>query len=100
MMDELIYRQDAIRWVKTNCNPYGKPTLDYDSGIKVINHLEKMTSVDAVVVVRCKDCKHFKHGNIRPNYCEVFDWSNEKSDFCSFGERKTARLEDLTEAKQ
>ena len=21
-------------------------------------------------------------------HCEVFDWSNEKSDFCSFGERK------------
>ena len=34
----------AIRWVKTECNQYGKPTLDYDSGLKVIEHLKKMPS--------------------------------------------------------
>ena len=43
-MGDLISRQNAIRWVKTECNPYGKPTLDYESGVKVINHLEKMQS--------------------------------------------------------
>lgn len=105
MMDELIYRQDAIRWVKTNCNPYGKPTLDYDSGIKVINHLEKMTSVDAVEVVRCKDCKHRV---VNENYgdrgylsikamCELdtgdpFEFGRDAEDdnwFCKDGERKT-----------
>ncbi len=41
---DLISRADAIRWVKTECNPYGKPTLDYDSGLKVIEHLKKMPS--------------------------------------------------------
>ena len=39
---DLIYRQAAIRWVKTECNPYGKPTLDFESGKKVIEHLEQM----------------------------------------------------------
>jgi len=43
-MDDLISRQDAIRWVKTECNPYGKPTLDFESGKKVIEHLEQMPS--------------------------------------------------------
>ena len=38
----LISRQAAIRWVKTECNPYGKPTLDFESGKKVIEHLEQM----------------------------------------------------------
>ena len=42
--NDLISRADAIRWVKTECNPYGKPTLDYDSGLKVIEHLKKMPS--------------------------------------------------------
>ena len=46
-MDDLISRQDAIRWVKAECNPYGKPTLDYESGIKVIEHLERMSSVQS-----------------------------------------------------
>ena len=43
-MDDLISRQAAIRWVKTECNPYGKPTLDFESGKKVIEHLEQMPS--------------------------------------------------------
>lgn len=43
-MVDLISRADAIRWVKTECNQYGKPTLDYDSGLKVIEHLKKMPS--------------------------------------------------------
>ena len=43
-MSDLISRADAIRWVKTECNQYGKPTLDYDSGLKVIEHLKKMPS--------------------------------------------------------
>ena len=41
---DLISRANAIRWVKTECNPYGKPTLDYDSGLKVIEHLKNMPS--------------------------------------------------------
>ena len=43
-MDDLISREDAIRWVKTECNPYGKPTLDFENGKKVIEHLEQMPS--------------------------------------------------------
>lgn len=43
---DLISRQDAIRWVKTECNPYGKPTLDFESGKKVIEHLEQMPSAE------------------------------------------------------
>ena len=42
--NDTISRQAAIRWVKSECNPYGKPTLDYESGIKVIEHLERMPS--------------------------------------------------------
>ena len=43
---DCISRQAAIRWVKTECNPYGKPTLDFESGKKVIEHLEQMPSAE------------------------------------------------------
>ena len=43
-MDDLISRQKAIRWVKTECNPYGKPTLDFECGKMVIEHLKQMPS--------------------------------------------------------
>jgi DNA repair exonuclease SbcCD ATPase subunit len=42
---DAISRKAAIRWVKTECNPYGKPTIDFESGKKVIEHLKKMPSV-------------------------------------------------------
>ena len=41
---DLISRQAAIRWVKIECNPYGKPTLDFESGKKVIAYLERLPS--------------------------------------------------------
>lgn len=42
--EDAVSRQAAIRWVKTECNPYGKPTLDFESGKKVIEHLKQMPS--------------------------------------------------------
>ena len=47
-MSDYIEQQKAIRWVKTECNPYGKPTLDFESGKKVIEHLEQMPSANVV----------------------------------------------------
>lgn len=44
MSEDLISRQAAIIWVKTECNPYGKPTIDFESGKKVIKHLEQLPS--------------------------------------------------------
>ena len=52
---DLISRQAAIRWVKTECNPYGKPTLEFESGKKVIEHLEQMPSAQPSP---CEFCKH------------------------------------------
>jgi len=43
--EDCISRQAAIRWVKTECNPYGKPTLDFESGKKIIEYLKQMPSV-------------------------------------------------------
>ena len=40
MTDDMISRQKVIKWVKTECNPYGNPTLDFESGMKVIEHLK------------------------------------------------------------
>lgn len=45
---DTISRQDAIRWVKTECNPYGKPTIDFESGKRVIEHLKRMSSAHPI----------------------------------------------------
>ena len=91
MADEYIRKADAIRWVKTECNPYGKPTLDFESGKKVIEHLERMSSADVVQVCRCKDCKHHAYDEIFSCYwCEHPGMAGEvKPDFyCAYSERR------------
>jgi hypothetical protein len=55
------------------------------------NRLEDAPTVDAVPVVRCKDCKHYREDSF---WCDMnskdrgewFNWYPE--DFCSYGERK------------
>lgn len=52
-------------------------------------------TIDAVEVVRCKDCKHYKpqkksaHWENRANYCNrIVTIKVQPYDFCSYGERK------------
>jgi hypothetical protein len=40
-------------------------------------------------ITHCAECIHWKHSDVRKNYCEVFDWMNKAEDFCSFAERRS-----------
>ena len=91
MMARLIGADALHRKVKMETNPYGKPTIDYDSGVKVLEWIEQAPTVDAVPVVRCKDCKYrFKNNGHSKDGCPIIDaniWMDD-DDFCSHGERK------------
>ena len=53
-------------------------------------YIEKMPTIDAVKVIRCKDCKHGteKDGYIQCDQ-DMDDGANwDKNDFCSYGKRK------------
>lgn len=69
----------------------------------VMEYAEQLPTVDAEVVVRCKDCKHFKHygktsllidgEHIKAGWCYRRARYNEEyrmppDGFCSYGERK------------
>ena len=56
-------------------------------GIKIINQFP--TAVDAVPVVRCKDCKHMEIDR-GGRFCHVWGGYNGMGDdgFCNYGERK------------
>ena len=94
-MARLIDADALHRKVKMETNPYGKPTIDYDSGVKVLEWIDKAPTIDAVPVVRCKDCKHYMpqkksaHWENRANYCNrIVTIKTQPYDFCSYGERK------------
>lgn len=84
----LIYRDDQWNWIgMEKCKPYAPPWM---------GHLDDAPSVDAVSVVRCKDCKYFgrelengKHDCTDCNlpYCRP-------DDFCSYGVQKEAKSTD------
>lgn len=77
---------DALhRKVKMETNPYGKPTIDYDSGVKVLEWIDKAPTVDTAPV---------RHGQWETNsdrpdtlICSVckcgFDmWKHDPHNFC------------------
>ena len=62
--------------------------------------VDKMPTVDAVEVVRCKDCKYYKprhqsaHWKQTALCCTRTAWVNYPPDgFCSYGERRTDNAE-------
>lgn len=53
----------------------------------VMEYAEHLPTVDAEVVVRCKDCKHEFGGS-----CILCGFQKRKpDDFCSYGERKDVK---------
>lgn len=64
-----------------------------DADILALDEIRLAPTVDAEVVVRCKDCEHYdmgvclkiySDGNVHPEA-----WQKRKpEDFCSYGERK------------
>ena len=64
--------------------------------VRSILHSEK--TIDAVPVVRCRECKHWKPAGSKAGNsfsdmeyiggCEFTNYYRTESDFCSYGERK------------
>ena len=75
----------------------GKTIIEYsESDIGYM--IRKRPTVDAVEVVRCRDCKHWKPSGSKAGNsfsdreyiggCEFTKYYRRESDFCSYGERK------------
>ena len=93
-MSDLISRSaliDCIRMIDTS-HPFDDKE---DILEKVLGTIDYQPQVDAVEVIRCKDCEHFESIMYRKKptkqgSCELdesCDAYNE-TDFCSYGERK------------
>lgn len=74
--------------VKTHTNPYGKPTIDYDSGVKVLKMIETEPTADVVEVVRCKDCDNRVEFDSNKFHCELTGYYCGETGYCSDAVRK------------
>ncbi len=98
----LIDADALIRRVKTECNPYGNPTIEFESGKEVCDMIINASIVDAVPVVRCKDCKNRGKDDC-PMHITGIPADEEllselDNDFCSYGERKDGAVMTNSEA--
>ena len=93
IMNDLISRQAAID--AADRADYPGLAVEAVKAVtdEVIKELKKLTSTDAVEVVRCKDCKHYQFADNRAfgfpvKRCEWTGFEDvDYDDFCSRGER-------------
>ena len=54
-----------------------------------VSDIDTIPRVDAVEVVRCRECKHRKDTYVKEHaHCSLTGYTVEYDDFCSRGERK------------
>ena len=80
----------AKKWTIASPEPYNT------DAVEVLDSIREAPTVDAVVVTRCKDCKHYliadEFDGGKRHMCEVnhFSYLNSDGDmhFCSYGKPK------------
>ncbi len=85
-MSDLINRRVAIRAIADLENCYNGFSDTYDKSY-IIGVLEELPTVDAVPVIRCKDCYFFGTFQ-RKHYCEKYDHAVTQDGYCAWAERK------------
>lgn len=79
--NDLISRDAAIKWF---FRPYSNE--EYYSNLDVERALNAIPTVDAVPVVRCRECKHsYENAKHIDLACE---WSSVPDFYCAAGERR------------
>ena len=74
-----------------NCHGYSgsKKAIYREAILAVKSVLHSAKPVDAVKVVRCKDCKYHEDAHVTGfEHCCLYDLTMRYNDFCSYGERK------------
>lgn len=75
----LIDADELKKKVYMEEDPYGETKM-----VVLETDVDEAPTIDAVPVVRCKDCKWWK-----TNFCNNFDvFGFEGDDYCSLGERR------------
>lgn len=77
----LIYNSDFINAMQANREKFGVLAMPIENAICDI--VSNLPTIDAVQVIRCKDCKHHIHGVYEGSICELSDLHVKDEDYCS-----------------
>lgn len=96
-MGDLIDRDALIKsvkkWIpKDKCGEESlEDSIAADMGISMIMEIEEQPIVDAVPVVRCKNCERWqRHTKVDREHgpCRLTEMTTHENDFCSYGTRR------------
>lgn len=87
-MNDLISRRAAIKAIDDLPNCYNGYSDTYDKAC-IIGTLEEVPTIDAVPVVRCRECKNMYEdcGGTTCAYGAFVDCITPNDFYCAFGER-------------
>lgn len=101
MANDLISREAALEAAKTGLKNFVgiQWTPDTRRYVPKVVHgvrdaLQNVPAIDAVEVVRCKDCKHFNPVEGGLPLCTMHLVAMAYNDFCSYGERRNDNATD------
>ena len=94
--DNLLKQYERIDWYSFSkegqfmrgATTEDNPLIHYYDGEEIIKNAP---TVDAVEVVRCKDCEHLVNATVNGNgflICDISDMETAPDDFCSHGDRR------------
>ena len=91
-------REDAIKVLRTESVEIGGNAVSVCQFLEALDMAVK--ALDAVPVVRCRDCQHWKPSGSKAGNsfsdmeyiggCEFTKYCRRESDFCSYGEKEGA----------
>lgn len=104
VIKNIVAERDKIPYELVSEKPF-KHGNSMRGGIrKALRCIEQAPTVDAVPVVRCRECKHWKPSGSKAGNsfsdmeyiggCEFTKYCRRESDFCSYGERKEGTKND------
>ena len=68
---------------------------------EILDTITNAPTIDAVEVVRCKECIHYESDGGAMMVCNVTDMVCDNDDYCSYGERREeSEVEEWNEKKQ
>ena len=78
--------KSEFEWLRSVVNESSKDEIQ-----EIIQRIENAPTVDALEVVRCKDCVYWKEhdGEMFCNHWGNLMTDTAQDDFCSYGERRT-----------
>ena len=80
LIDASAMRAD---WLENGENEYV-----YDTNA-VLDSIDSQPTIDAVEVVRCRDCKYHEDTHVTGfEHCCLYDLTMRYNDFCSYGKRE------------